>query len=51
DLILNARDLIVQAYTFIKAREKQLKLLDLLKIFKEYIKKNKLQSAFLIITS
>ncbi|PVH75551.1 hypothetical protein DL98DRAFT_427287, partial [Cadophora sp. DSE1049] len=50
DFILNARDLIIQAYTFTKAREEQSKLLDLLEIFKEYTKKGKLQSASLIIT-
>ena len=51
DLILNARDLIVQAYTLTKAREEQSKLLDLLEIFREYTEKGKLQSASSIIAS
>ena len=51
DLILNARDLIVQAYTLTKTREEQSKLLDLLEIFREYTVKGKLQSASSIIAS
>ncbi|KAH6691773.1 hypothetical protein BKA61DRAFT_742489 [Leptodontidium sp. MPI-SDFR-AT-0119] len=51
DLILNARDLIIQAYTLTKAREEQSKLLDLLEIFREYTEKGKLQLASSIIAS
>ena len=51
DLILNARDSIVQAYTLTKSREEQSKLLDLLEIFREYTEKERLQAASLIIAS
>jgi hypothetical protein len=51
DLILNARDLIVQAYTLTKAREEQSKLLDLLEVFREYTEKGRLQTASTIIAS
>jgi hypothetical protein len=51
DLILNARDLIVQAYTLTKSREEQSKLLDLLEIFREYTEKGRLQAASSIIAS
>ena len=51
DLILNARDLIVQAYTLTKARDEQSKLLDLLEIFREYTEKGRLQAASSIIAS
>ena len=51
DLILNARDLIVQAYTLTKPREEQSKLLDLLEVFCEYTEKGRLQTASTIIAS
>ena len=51
DLILNARDLIVQAYTLTKLREEQSKLLDLLEVFREYTEKGRLQTASTIIAS
>ncbi|KIN00069.1 hypothetical protein OIDMADRAFT_146484 [Oidiodendron maius Zn] len=49
DLILNARDLIVQAYTHTRLREEQSKLLDLLQIFREYTEKGRLQAASSVI--
>jgi hypothetical protein len=51
DLILNARDMIIQAYTLTKSREEQSKLLDLLEIFREYTEKGRLQAASSIIAS
>ena len=51
DLILNARDLIVQAYTLTKAREEQSKLLDLLEVFREYTERGRIQAASSIIAS
>ncbi len=51
DLILNARDLIVQAYTLTKARKEQSKLLDLLKVFREYTERGRIQAASSIIAS
>jgi hypothetical protein len=51
DLILNARDLIVQAYTITKARDEQSKLLDLLEVFREYTEKGRIQAASSIIAS
>jgi hypothetical protein len=51
DLILNAQDLIVQAYTLTKSREEQSKLLDLLEIFREYTEKGRIQAASSIIAS
>ena len=51
DLILNAKDLIIQVYTLIKACEEQLKLLDLLEVFREYIERGRIQAASSIIAS
>jgi hypothetical protein len=51
DLILDARDLIIQAYTITRSRDEQTKLLDLLEIFREYTEKGRLQSASSIIAS
>ena len=51
DLILNARDLIVQAYTLTKVHEEQLKLLDLLEVFREYTERGRIQAASSIIAS
>ena len=48
--ILEARDLIVLASTLTSSRDEQNRLLDLLLIFKEYIKKGALFKAYIIIT-
>lgn len=50
-LILEARDLIVQACTLEKSRDEQSKLLDLLEVFREFTEKGRLQSASSIIAS
>jgi hypothetical protein len=49
--ILEARDLLVQAYTFSKSRDEQARLLDLLEIFREYTERGKLQNTSHIIAS
>lgn len=49
--ILQARDLIVQAYTLTKSREEQSKLLDLLEVFREFTEKGRIQNASSIIAS
>lgn len=51
DLVLNARDLLVQAYSLTKSREEQSKLLDLLEVFREYTERGRLQYASSIIAS
>ena len=45
DLVLQARDLLVKAYTVTSSRTEQSKLLDLLEVFREYTEKGRLQTA------
>jgi hypothetical protein len=42
ELVLQARDLLVQAYAHTKSRDEQSKLLDLLEVFREYTEKGRL---------
>lgn len=49
--ILQARDLIVQAYSLTKSRDEQSKLLDLLEVFREFTEKGRIQNASSIIAS
>ena len=51
EAILQARDLIVQAYSLALSREEQSKLLDLLEVFREYTEKGRLKAASTIIAS
>ncbi len=51
DLILNARDLLVQAYSASKSRLEQAKLLDLLEIFREYTEKGVIQKTSSILAT
>ena len=51
DAILQARDLLVKAYTLSDSRAEQSRLLDLLEIFREYTEKGKLQTTSAIIAS
>jgi hypothetical protein len=50
-VILQARDLIVQAYTLTISREEQTKLLDLLEVFREFTEKGRIQNASSILAS
>jgi hypothetical protein len=49
--ILEARDLLVEAYTLTTSKVEQAKLLDLLEVFREYTENGKLQKASNIISS
>ena len=49
--ILEARDLLVEAYTLTSSKDEQAKLLDLLEVFREYTEDGKLQKASNIISS
>ncbi|RDL34488.1 uncharacterized protein BP5553_07616 [Venustampulla echinocandica] len=49
--ILEARDLIIEAYSLTKARTEQVKLLDLLEVFREFTEHGHLQKASKIISS
>ena len=49
--ILEARDLLVEAYTLTTSKDEQAKLLDLLEVFREYTEHRKLQKASNIISS
>lgn len=49
--VLQARDLLVQAYTLTKSREEQAKLLDLLEVFREYTEKGSIQTVSKILTT
>jgi hypothetical protein len=51
DLILEARDLLVQAYSASKLRTEQAKLLDLLEIFREYTEKGIIQKTSSILAT
>ena len=51
DAILQARDLIVQAYSYTKSREEQSKLLDLLEVFREFTERGRIQNASSILAS
>ena len=51
EAILQARDLLVQAYSLTSSRTEQSQLLDLLEVFREYTEKGRLQSASTIIAS
>ena len=46
DLVLQARDLLVQAYSLTSSRDEQARLLDLVEIFREYAKKGTYTSRF-----
>ena len=49
--ILQARDLIVQAYTLTTSRDEQSKLLDLIEVFREFTEKGRIQNASSILAS
>src|ERR1700733_4858862 len=49
--ILEARDLIVQAYTLTQSHDEQSRILDLLEVFREYTEKGRLRTASTIIAS
>ncbi|KAH8585311.1 hypothetical protein B0O99DRAFT_714823, partial [Bisporella sp. PMI_857] len=51
ELVLQARDLLIQASLATQLRDEQSKLLDLLEIFREYTEQGKLRTASTIITS
>lgn len=51
DAILQARDLLVEAYSLTDSRDEQSKLLDLLEVFREFTEKGALSKASSIITS
>jgi hypothetical protein len=51
EALLQARDLIVKAYSLTKDREEQTRVLDLLEIFREYIEKGTLRKTSSIISS
>ena len=51
EALLQARDLIVQAYSLTKNREEQARILDLIKLFREYIEKGTLRKTSAIISS
>ena len=51
DLVLQAKDLLVKAYTYTSFREEQSKLLDLLEIFREYTEKGRIQAVSSILAS
>jgi hypothetical protein len=50
-LVLEARDLLVKAYSATKSREEQAKLLDLLEIFREYTEHNRVKNTSSILAS
>ena len=47
ELVLQARDLLVQAYSATKSRDEQAKLLDLLEVFRDYTEKGKTATTIL----
>ena len=51
ELVLQAKDLLVQAYSNTDSRDKQGKLLDLIEIFREYTEKGRIQAISSILTS
>ena len=51
EALLQARDLIVKAYSLTKDREEQARILDLIELFREYIKKGTLRKTSAIISS
>ena len=51
ETLLQARDLIVKAYSLSKDREEQARVLDLLELFREYIEKGTLRKTSSIISS
>ena len=50
-LILEARDLLIRAYTITQTRDKQARILDLLEIFREYIEQRRIRYTSTILTS
>ena len=50
-LVLEARDLLVRAYSATKSRDEQAKLLDLLEIFREYTEHNRIKHTTSILAS
>ena len=51
DLVLQAKDLLVQAYTLTGNRAEQIKLLDLLEVFREYTEKGHIRYIAFILRS
>jgi hypothetical protein len=49
--ILQARDLLVEAYSATKSRDKQVQILDLIEIFREYTESGKVQKTIYLLAS